>query len=218
MSNNSVPSGLTLSLKRTSRPQGFKTAILPALIALFISLFLPPLADANPDNWDVEGEHGELHVFGALTEGACRLDMESQYQEVELGETARSLLDKPGDQGMPVTFHLQLRDCGRTGGRQRDLRQDNLVMDTLQPVLTVSFVAPTDPDFPQLVKVRGVSGIGLRLRDSKHHDIRPGDRGAPQFVTPSNDELVYTVVPERTAAPLSTGRYRATVDFRLNYD
>jgi type 1 fimbria pilin len=175
-------------------------------------------AEAKPDNWDVEGAHGELHVFGALTEGACRLDMTSAFQQVELGNTANARLRRVGNQGTPVTFRLQLRDCVRLGGRQRDVRTGSVTWDAMQPVMTVSFVAPADPDTPVLVQVRGVSGIGLRIRDAKGRDIRLGDRGAPRFVTPANDELLYTVIPERTKAPLSLGDYRAVVDFRLNYD
>ncbi|QGH61591.1 fimbrial protein [Serratia proteamaculans] len=190
----------------------------PLVLTMAVMAGLTQPADANPDNWDVEGEHGELHVFGALTEGACRLDMVSAFQQVELGETANGRLQRVGSQGTPVTFHLQLRDCGRLGGRQRDLRTGSLTWDARQPVMTVSFVAPADPDTPALVQTRGVSGVGLRIRDAKGRDIRLGDRGAPQFVTPANDELVYTVTPERTKAPLTLGHYRAVVDFRLNYD
>jgi type 1 fimbria pilin len=213
-----APSSTVRALRRQSRREGLFTVVMPLLLTGALMVAMSPLASANPDNWDVEGEHGELHVVGALTEGACRLDMTSAYQQVALGDTARARLGRPGNQGTPVTFHLQLRDCSRPGGRQRDLRQGNVTWDRLQPVMTVSFVAPADPDTPALVRVAGVRGIGLRIRDRQGRDIRLGDRGAPQFVTPANDELVYTVTPERTRAPLTAGSYRAVVDFRLNYD
>lgn len=198
--------------------KGNAATLVSATLALLLSVGLGHMAHANPDNWEVEGAHGELHVFGALTEGACRIDMESARQEVLLGETPNALLRKPGNQGTPVTFRIQLRDCIRTGGRQRDRYIDSQTWDSMQPVATVSFNAPADPDSPQLMKVSGVDGIGLRLTDHEHRDVRPGEQGSPLFIEPGSSELVYTVTPERTAARLTTGEYRATVDFQLNYD
>lgn len=40
------------------------------------------------DNWNVDGANGVLHVRGALTESACRLEMTSAYQDVWLGKPA----------------------------------------------------------------------------------------------------------------------------------
>ncbi|MGG8041376.1 fimbrial protein [Klebsiella aerogenes] len=189
--------------------------IVPAMMALLLSA---GIAQANPDNWEVEGEHGELHVSGALTEGACRLDMASAYQEVLMGSTPNALLRHPGSQGTPITFHLQLRDCQRNGGRKRDVRTDTLTWDPLQSVVSVRFIAPADASMPSLVKVSGVTGVGLLLKDSHLRDIRLGDTGVPQFVGAASDELIYTVTPVRTPESLTTGEYRATVDFQLSYD
>ncbi|STQ13890.1 type-1 fimbrial protein [Enterobacter cloacae] len=36
----------------------------------------------------VDGNYGLLHVRGALTESACRLEMDSAWQEVDMGTTA----------------------------------------------------------------------------------------------------------------------------------
>lgn len=194
------------------------TTIIPAGLVLLLSIGFGAMAQTKPDSWDQDGEHGVVHVTGALTEGTCVLDMASEYQEVQLGETATALLRKPGNQGTPVIFHLQLRDCLRTGGWSRDRRTDTLTWDSLQPVVTVSFVAPADADVPSLIGTTGVTGIGLLLQDSRHRVIRLGGREVPQFTSTASDELVYTVTPVRTPSPLTPGSYRATVDFRLNYD
>ncbi|HGL5969497.1 TPA: fimbrial protein [Klebsiella aerogenes] len=170
------------------------------------------------DNWNVEGEHGELHVFGSLTEGACSLDMTSARQDVNLGNMTAASLGMPGDQGTPVAVTLKLRDCFRTRGESTDHRTGGLVWDSLQPVVTASFVAPADMYNPQLVAVRGAQGFGLRITDRQGRDVRLGDRGAPQFVTPGQDELVYRIIPERTAAPVTPGAWQSVVNFRLNYD
>ncbi|EMH4079068.1 hypothetical protein RGI92_002338 [Serratia marcescens] len=75
-----------------------------------------------------------------------------------------------------------------------------------------------DVDNPQLVKAQGVSGLGLRFLDAGGEDVRLGSRGKPLWLTPGSDTLTYQVAPERTAAPLMAGSYRAVVDSSLSYD
>lgn len=60
---------------------------LMAPLSLAMLLWLLPAAQAV-DNWDVEGASGVLEIRGALTESACRLEMDSARQEVWLGEIA----------------------------------------------------------------------------------------------------------------------------------
>ncbi|MFS7243199.1 fimbrial protein [Serratia proteamaculans] len=190
----------------------------PAWIAALVLLGSVTSAQATPDNSSVEGAHGELHISGALAAGACRLDMASLFQQVDMGGIPTATLLHPGDRGEPVAVQLQLRDCLPVGGRQRDDRIGSLTWDSIQPVVSVSFAARMDDDNPDLVQARGVSGLGLRLLDSQRRDVRLGSRGIPQLLTPYNDQLTYYVVPERTRAPLAPGAFRASVDFRLNYD
>lgn len=197
-------------------------AVLTALalmvpLSLTALLWLLPPAQAA-DNWQVEGANGVLYLQGALTESACRLEMASARQDIALGEVGSGRLKQPGDRGTPVRFELRLADCLRSPAGSRDLRTGGLVWANNQPAVTVSFRAPRDADNPQLVQARGVSGLGLRLEDGHGRDVRLGERGAPLLLTPGQSTLSYTVAPERTAASLAAGSYRATVDFHLSYD
>jgi len=189
-----------------------------AASALALALVLPPTAWALPDNWNVEGVNGALHISGDFVEGACRLDMTSQTQEISLGNTSTEALRNPGDRGEPVAFTLRLRDCVRSGSEMLNTWSGNSSWDSLQPAVSVTFLAPADADSPELVQVNGLTGLGLRIADSARRDVRLGERTLPQFVTPTNDALVYYVQPERTPAPLTAGTWQATVGFRLNYD
>nr|WP_258090251.1 fimbrial protein [Serratia liquefaciens] len=170
------------------------------------------------DNWNVDGANGVLHVRGALTESACRLDMTSAYQDVWLGETGMARLAQVGAQGTPVSVQLHLRDCLRGPANNRDLRNGNLLWGAHQPAVSLSFIAPSDADNPQLIGVRGASGVALRMEDSLGRDIRLGSRGAPLLLAVGQDRLDYIIKLERTRAPLQAGAYSAHVDFRLNYD
>lgn len=181
-----------------------------------VLMLLPPSHAA--DNWDVDGANGTLYVHGALTESACRLEMSSAHQDIWLGETGTAQLEALGAQGTPVAFELRLKDCLRTPASLRDSHSGALTWAPNQPAVSVSFRAPADMNSPQLVKVQGVSGLGLRLLDSRGKDVRLGSRGEPLFLTPGQSSLTYTVAPERTPAPLVAGAYRAAVDFQLSYD
>ncbi|MBH2879016.1 type 1 fimbrial protein [Serratia marcescens] len=190
---------------------------LMAPLSLMTMLWLLPPAQAG-GNWAVDGAGGVLEVRGAMTESACRLEMDSARQDIWLGEVATGRLQQLGDRGDPVAFALRLRDCQRSSTGSWDYRTGALSWAAYQPAVTVSFSAPADVDNPQLVKLSGVSGIGLRLTDEAGRDVRLGERGTPLLLTPGSNSLAYRVATERTRAPLSAGVYVATIDFRLNYD
>ncbi|MGQ8775441.1 fimbrial protein [Serratia sp. NA_112.1] len=186
------------------------------LVVCAMVLLLPVAAAA--DNWQVEGANGQLHVHGALSESACRLDMESADQAVYLGQTGTAQLASVGARGRPVTVQLRLQDCLRSAANNRDTRSGNLLWDAQQPAVSVSFMAPADADNPQLVRVAGASGLALRIADAQGRDVRLGGRGAPLLLAVGQNTLNYSVTPERTRAPLQAGAYSAHVDFRLSYD
>ncbi|MDQ9127202.1 fimbrial protein [Serratia fonticola] len=189
--------------------------MVPVVIGSMLALM--PEAGAA-DNWNVDGANGVLHVRGALTESACRLEMTSAYQDVWLGETGTARLAQIGAQGTPVAVRLRLQDCLRTPANNRDERNGNLLWSAHQPAVSLSFVAPADADNPQLIALRGASGVALRMVDQLGRDIRLGSRGAPLMLAVGQDQLDYVVKLERTRAPLQAGAYSAHVDFRLNYD
>ncbi|EPN2807083.1 fimbrial protein [Serratia marcescens] len=190
---------------------------LMAPLTLGTMLWLLPPAHAV-DNWNVEGANGSLYVHGALTESACRLEMESARQDVALGDVGTGSLSVIGARGEPVRVELWLTDCLPSPTGSRDLRSGGLTWAGAQPAVTVSFRATRDADNPQLVKVQGVSGLGLRLETAQGEDVRLGERGKPLLLTPGQNTLSYVVMPERTSATLMAGSYMAVVDFHLSYD
>ncbi|EKS6736000.1 type 1 fimbrial protein [Enterobacter asburiae] len=170
------------------------------------------------DNWAVEGANGTLYVHGSLTESACGLEMASARQDIALGNTGTGRLQTAGERGEPVRFSLRLTDCLRSSAGSHDARTGAIFWADNQPAVTVSFQAKRDAHNPDLVKAQGGSGLGLRLLDSQEQDIRLGSQGKPLLLTPGQNTLSYTVLPERTAAALQAGYYHATVDFHLSYE
>ncbi len=166
----------------------------------------------------IQGMSGVLNVFGAMHNAPCALDMSSAYQDIDLGSVSRSQLQRPGDQATPVAFQLRFVDCQRASGSLQSERTGNLVWSASEPVVSVAFVAPADADDPRLVKVQGVTGMGLLLTDALGRDAALGSRGEPLFLQYGNDTLTWNVQPVRTSAALSNGAFRAAVDFRLVYE
>lgn len=167
---------------------------------------------------DIEGMNGLLNINGAMHETPCSLEMTSLHQTIDLGAVSTSQLQRPGDQATTVAFQLHFTDCQRTAGSIRSERTGNLAWSAFQPVLSVTFVAPADDDDPRLVKVQGITGMGLRLTDDVGRDVRLGSRGEPLFLALGSSARTWNVQPTRTSAPLTSGAFRAVVDFRLNYD
>lgn len=167
---------------------------------------------------DVEGMNGMLNISGAMHETPCSLEMTSLHQTIDLGAVSTSRLQRPGDQATPVAFQLRFTDCHRTAGSIRSERTGNLTWSAFQPVLSVAFLAPADADDPRLVKVQSITGMGLRLTDALGRDVQLGSRGEPLFLPLGGNTQTWHVQPTRTPAPLSSGAFRAVVDFRLNYE
>ena len=187
-----------------------------AVTVLSFWLFLASAQHAQAEIHDAMS--GVLEISGEFVNSPCVLDMSSADQSVDLGNVSRSQLLRPGDQASPVAFQLRFVDCNRASGSLMNERTGNLVWSAYQPVVSVAFLAPADADDPRLVKVQGVTGMGLRLTDALGRDVRLGSRGEPLFLAYGNDTLTWQVQPTRTRAALSNGAFRATVDFRFIYE
>ncbi|WP_447887510.1 fimbrial protein [Serratia fonticola] len=184
-------------------------------------MLLSPLAQATEldkvDNWDVDGAHGVLQVQGALTESACRLEMSSAWQTVDLGNVGTGTLQHVGKQGTPVAVQLRLEDC--LGGESRNRDQlGNLLWSSDMPAMKMRFLAPASAENPQLMAVSGAKGLGLLISDSRNVAITPGVYSTPTLVSPGQNQLTYYITPVRTSAGLDAGAYQAQIQFQLSYN
>lgn len=167
---------------------------------------------------NVEGENGELNVTGQLVDSPCRMTMDSHDQSIDLGTLASADLQEVGTRSQPVSFTVHLLGCLIASGHLRDARSDSTVWGGEMPVVGVSFSAPADPNAPELIKLAGVKGVALRMRDSQHRDIRIGSSEVPQLLTPGDNTLAWTIYAERVAGPFVPGEFKAVVNFRIGYD
>lgn len=185
-------------------------------IALAACALYQPLIHAA-DNWEVDGAHGVLRVHGSLTESACRLATRSAWQDISMGDIGTAQLRHIGERGKAVKFEIKLEDCASSASRMSDSFTGNVTWSNRQPSVSISFQAPLDPDNPELIKVSGASGLALRLTDMVGRDVRVGGHATPLQLTPGNNQLVYTIVPERTRANLVAGNWWSLINIGLDY-
>lgn len=174
-------------------------------------------ANAIVDGSQVQGAHGVIYVRGALTESACRLEMPSAWQTVDLGNISTGQLLREGS-GTPVALRLWLQDCRETPATARDSWNGNQIWNPKQPAVTATFYGVTDPHSPGLLQVNGASGLALAISDARGRDVRIGSRGAPLALTPGQNALTWYITPKRTERALRAGAFSAQVNVQLDYD
>ncbi|EKM5758401.1 fimbrial protein [Cronobacter turicensis] len=177
-----------------------------------LSIILPVFADEP-----VSADGGELYVHGTLRENTCRLEMDSAWQDVDLGDTARAEVSLIGKQAKPVTVTLYLRDCPQIQTRSANITPLTHTRSSQQPGYQARFVAATDEFNPDLIHVTGASGIGLRLKDSRGQTVKIARQGDTVLLNPSQDSVTYTLQAERTAATFIPGPYHALIQFSMMY-
>lgn len=192
---------------------------------LVSSLFFSMASSAYNEAYVVSDEyrdevnnHGQLYVYGSLTESPCQLAMDSINQSVDVGNIATADFKKIGELGKPVAFHIELLDCIEAPTALLNKHTDTITWSTDQTGVKVRFVAPSIPLHPQLIELNGIGGIGLQLSDDKGNVLTLGQDSDPRVVGPGQGTLSYFLTPVRTTEALRPGSYRALVSFELVYD
>ncbi|EJJ0545841.1 fimbrial protein [Cronobacter sakazakii] len=175
---------------------------------------IPPVFADEP----VSADGGTLYVHGALRENTCRLEMDSAWQDIDLGNITRADVNLVGKMTKPIPVTLYLRDCPEIPTRSANITPLTHTRSTQQPAYQARFLAATDTLRPELIKVTGASGIGLRLKDSRGQTVNMGQQGDTVLLNPGQDSVTYTLQVERTNAPLVPGSYHALIHFSMMYE
>lgn len=178
---------------------------------------LPAVAQVINRN-DIDGEHGVLYVYGALTTSACRLEMVSAQQIVEVGTFPTGQLLHPGDAGQAVPVIFRLADCISVPSATRDKQNGNMTRSVDEPSVSLRFSALTDADNPSLIGIKGASGFGLKLTSRQGPPVRLNEFDRPHFLVPGQDSLEYILTPVRTRAFMRPGAWHALINVGFSYD
>lgn len=185
--------------------------------AMLVSGLLLTAAAARAEDEQPLADTGQIYVYGSLQENTCRLEMDSAWQDVDLGSTARADVSLVGKTARPVTVKLYLRDCPELANRSTNITPMTTTASTQQPPYKARFTAVADENNPDLIKVVGASGIGLRLRDSQGETVKLSRTGDSILLNPGQNQVTFTLQPERTAAPFVAGPYHTLINFSMIY-
>ncbi|WP_409339901.1 fimbrial protein [Lelliottia wanjuensis] len=183
---------------------------------LATSLLMALTATASADEKPLV-DTGALYVQGDLLENTCHMTMDSAWQDVDLGSTTRADVSLVGDTTQPVTVKIYLSDCPELPNWSTNITPMTTTASMMQPPYKARFVAVADENNPELIKVTGASGIGLRLRDSHGETVKLSRISDSQLLNPGQNEVVFTLQPERTGAIFVPGPYHAVINFSMIY-
>lgn len=168
-------------------------------------------------NEKTNGHVGLLYVDGTLTESPCRLSMDSAWQDVSLGNTPRGDISRPGQVGTPVQFTLYLQDCPEQDYVAANMTTLTKTRSLNQSGFQVSFIAPQDIANPGLIKVDGVAGMALRLQDKYGQLVNISQYSAGTLLAPGQNQVTYTLAPQRTPGVFVPGAYHAVINYFIRY-
>lgn len=170
------------------------------------------------DNWEVDGQHGILRVQGSLTDSPCRLEMHSRDQTIELGSVGVGDLSVIGSEGRSVSFQLALTDCLAVANARMNRQTGQVPWSRDQPGVAIRFLAEDTDGTGRYVKAKGITGLGLVIKDAMEHPLALGQYSSPRLLPVGQSMLTYTVTPVRVASAMSPGSFYAVIGFQLSYD
>lgn len=160
---------------------------------------------------------GTLYVHGQLQENTCRLTMDSAWQDVDMGSTARADVNVVGKTALPITVKLYLHDCPELANWSTNITPMTTTISSIQPPYKARILGVSDEYNPELIKVVGASGIGLRLRNNQGKSVMLSRTGDAMLLNPGQDQVTFTIQAERTAATFIPGPYHAVIYFSMIY-
>lgn len=165
----------------------------------------------------VDGENGTLNVYGTLVENTCHLSLDSAWQDIDMGVITRSDVKNIGSIGPETTLKIHLDDCPEITSWSSNITPMTHTVSTMQPAYQASFYSVADEKNPALIKVYGVTGVGLLLRDNQGKAINISRESNSILIPQGQSELIYTIQPVRDSGKFVAGSFHSLLNFSINY-
>jgi len=179
-----------------------------------------PKPVAQPQN--NSPETAKIHFIGGLLTTPCALSVDSTYQQVDLGQISVKNFRNAGDRSPGVTFTLRFQDClmgahayesdiGHSG------YSDGNQFSTGEQIVSLTFTGNTVVFNPDLLKLNGAQGVGLRLSDSRGMQIPINKTMHNQYLNPGDNELRFSASLEATQKYVRADAFDAIVNINIHY-
>ncbi|MBC4010973.1 type 1 fimbrial protein [Morganella morganii] len=148
-----------------------------------------------------ELQTGRVQLQGFVLDSSCTINMQDQYQRIEIPQVAATGLYQRG-YSSAFAFAVRLENC---------------LLSADDKNLRITFTGPADSN--GLFAVSGeAEGVGIQLSSGDGTVIIPGKAVAiPEIPQTKNITLNYRLRLIADRKSLKTGAYRSTVNFNLDY-
>ncbi len=144
--------------------------------------------------------------------------MESSNQSISLGNISFADLNQSKQSKRQVPFQIELLDCLEVQTELQNSQTGDTVWSTTQPAVKVRFIAPTEPQYTDIIRINGAQGLGLKVMNVAYQVLPIGKDSNPMLIASGQNRLTYYVTAVRTSGPLIPGAFSALIAFEMLYD
>lgn len=149
---------------------------------------------------------GTVHFTGEIIDAPCVVSVDSQNQEVNLGQVKSSVFTAVGDKSTAKSFQIKLEEC------------DISTMNTAHVV----FSGNGDSDDATLVAINNeagsASGVGIGIYDNAGASVALNSGETTETLKAGQTVLYYTARYVQSGDSVTTGYGNGEVDFNLTYE
>ena len=169
---------------------------------------LSALALTSGSVFAADSGDGTVKFTGEIVDTPCVLSVDSQKQEVVLGQVQKSVFTAAGAKSPSKPFEIKLEDCDTGSGKTK---------------VKVGFNGVGDSDSNgELVSVSteagAATGVGIGIYDNTNTLIKLNSGEAETTLKDGQTVLYFTANYVSTKDTVTTGYGNAEVDFNLSYE
>jgi len=149
---------------------------------------------------------GTVKFTGEIVDAPCAISTDSQYQEVVLGQVAKTVFKAVGDKSPSKEFKIKLEGCDISGKNK----------------VTVSFSGMGDTTKPDMLaltnEVGAATGVAIGIYDNANQAVDLNTGKSPNSLAAGQTVLYYSANYVATKDAVTTGYGNASVDFNVTYE
>lgn len=170
-----------------------------------IELF-PILAVMSSSVFAAASGDGTIKFTGEIVDSPCVISVDSQNQEVVLGQVKKSVFTEVGDKSSSRPFEIKLEECDISSKTKVNVSFSGIADETNDSLLSVNTEAGS------------ASGVGIGIYDNGNKLVDVNTGKATTTLQAGQTVLYYTASYVATKAAITTGYGNAEVDFNLTYE
>lgn len=153
---------------------------------------------------------GTINFTGTVVDAACAVDVNSESQNISLGQVRLAELDKVGATSTPMKVQIQLDDC------------DSTVATSATFMFTGQIDSDDSASLANTSSDAGkAKGVGVSMTDASGSKVTfdgSADAGSKLTLVDGNNYADFSASMIATTATPTAGDVAATVNFKIQYE